>query len=313
MESLAQETRSRFFDALGTQLAARQARLALQTLDTLATIARQRYSLGSTTEGDWLQIRQQQLQAAGQARQLEQQSLAATIRLAQLLGHDSQELPALLPPSEPGSQPFDWELLRQRMTVHAASLNDNRLQSLHLARNLAETQAKYRVRADLVMSLGLNQTGRNMQESYKAPQWRQFGTVAVQVPLVSSGRKQAGLAILHHQHQALEAEAARQELDLEASFNKLEADWTWGEQQLARAAEIEAMAQRVHQLAVQRYLLGRGTLMEVLLAMQSLETAREAHFQALANRWLALGELRLLTLYDPRFDQPLPWPASPQP
>ncbi len=313
MENLAQEARTRFFEALAGQIASRHAIHTLQVLDTLAGIARQRRTLGSATEGEWLQIRQQQLQAATLVEQLDRQSHAARSRLAHMLGLDPVMLPVLAAPSAPGQTQADWDFLRHRMMAQAASLSDQRLQSLHLSRSVAEAQARHSFRADVILSLGLNQTGNSLLEAYKSPQWRQFGTVAVQVPLASAGRKQAELTMLHQQEQALRAQTTRQELELTVAWEQLVAEWDLGNQQLSRTALIDSMARRGHELAVQRYLLGRGSLPDVLLAQQSWETAQVAHFQALQDRWLALGQLRLLTLFDPRFDQPLPWPPAPQP
>jgi outer membrane protein TolC len=75
--------------------------------------------------------------------------------------------------------------------------------------------------------------------------------------------------------------------------------------QVALAKRAYEVAQKTFTITQQRYYIGKIGIVDLNLANNEQENARQSYVNALANFWSAYYELRLLTLYDFVNDRPL--------
>ena len=64
-----------------------------------------------------------------------------------------------------------------------------------------------------------------------------------------------------------------------------------------RATILEAARKR-YEISYQRYLIGKIDVTELNIALTAQEAARRSYLQSLQQYWMALYEIRGLTLYD---------------
>ena len=154
------------------------------------------------------------------------------------------------------------------------------------------------ITARLEGRFGLTQTGSELGAVYQDPIDQEVVTLGVSVPIAdwgkSKARKEVALSNLELEQRIVEQEKEnfKRTIVLRAQQFELVRKNT-------EVAEryLEAARKR-YEITYQRYLIGKISVTDLNLALADQESARRAYLQAVRDFWMALYEIRGMTLYD---------------
>jgi outer membrane protein len=298
MEAVANQAAAYFFNLLISQLDAVAAEQDKANADTLLVLSRGRFEVGKIAETDLLQVEINAMQAETRlaAAQLEMQTNAEQLRdFLDLQGEINFEL---IPPYTLPTIIIDEEkalayAMQNRSNVVSF---DRRLMEANMEVHRAKGESG--ITARLQGSFGLTQTGSELEQVYTDLIDQEVVTFGVSVPIAdwgkSKARREVALSNLELEQRQVdqEKENFRRTVVLRAQQFDLV-------QRNAEIAEryLEAARKR-YEISYQRYLIGKISVTDLNLALADQESARRGYLQSVREFWMALYEIRGMTLYD---------------
>ncbi len=298
MEAVASQAAAYFFNLLISQLDAQAAEQDKANADTLLVLSRGRYEVGKIAETDLLQVEINAMQAETRlaAAQLDMQTNAEQLRdFLDLQGDITFELvpPYILPDVMIDEEKALAYAMQNRSNIVAF---DRRLMEANMEVQRAKGESG--VTARLNGSFGLTQTGPELQQVYRDLIDQEVVTFGISVPIAdwgkSKARREVALANLELEQRQVdqEKENFRRTVVLRSQQFDL----------VQRNAEIAERymesARKRYEISYQRYLIGKISVTDLNLALADQESARRGYLQAVREYWMALYEIRGLTLYD---------------
>lgn len=298
MESVANLAAEYFFNLLISQLDAKAAERDKANADTLLVLSRGRYEVGKIAETDLLQVELNAMQAETRlaAAKLEMQTNAEQLRdFLDLQGEIEFDL---VPPYDMPEVIIDeQEALTYALNNRSNMVTfDRRLMEANM--DVARAKGDNGVQASVLGSFGLTQTGPEVSNVYRDLIDQERISVGLSVPIADWGksraRREVALANLDLEQRQIdqEKENFKRTVILRAQQFDL----------VRRNAEIanryQEAARKRYQITYQRYLIGKISITDLNLALADQESSRRAYLQAVRDFWMALYELRGLTLYD---------------
>ena len=298
MESVANQAARYFFNLLISQLDAEAAERDKANADTLLVLSRGRFEVGKIAETDLLQVELNAMQAETRlaAAQLDMQTNAETLRdFLDLQGEIQFDLVA----------PYDLpEVIIDEEEALAYALNnrsnvvtfDRRLMEANMG--VARAKGDNGVQASVVGSFGLTQSGPAIDNVYQDLIDQERIQVGVTIPIADWGksraRREVALANLDLEQRQVDQE--RENFKRTVILRAQQFDLV---RQNAEIAErYQDAARKRYEITYQRYLIGKISITDLNLALADQESSRRAYLQAVREFWMALYELRGLTLYD---------------
>lgn len=298
MEAVASQAAAYFFNLLISQLDAEAAIQDKANADTLLVLSRGRYEVGKIAETDLLQVELNAMQAETRlaAAQLEMQTNTEQLRdFLDLQGDIKFDLEA--PYSLPDMLIDQDKALAYAMQNRSNVVSfDRRLMQANMEVERAKGESG--ITARLQGSFGLTQTGPELGPVYSDLIDQEVVTFGISVPIAdwgkSKARREVALSNLELEQRQVdqERENFKRTVVLRAQqFNLV--------QRNAEIAEryLEAARKR-YEISYQRYLIGKISITDLNLALADQESARRGYLQAVREFWMALYEIRGLTLYD---------------
>lgn len=298
MEAVANQAAAYFFNLLISQLDAEAAEQDKANADTLLVLSRGRYEVGKIAETDLLQVEINAMQAETRlaAAQLEMQTNAEQLR--DFLDLQGEIMFELIPPYALPTILIDEEkalafAMQNRSNVVSF---DRRL--LEASMEVHRAKGESGITASLQGSFGLTQTGSELDQVYTDLIDQEVVTFGISVPIAdwgkSKARREVALSNLELEQRQVdqEKENFRRTVVLRAQQYDLV-------QRNAEIAEryLEAARKR-YEISYQRYLIGKISVTDLNLALADQESARRGYLQSVREFWMALYEIRGLTLYD---------------
>jgi outer membrane protein len=298
MEAVAKQAAGLFFDLLTSQLDAAAAEQDKANADTLLVLSRGRYEVGKIAETDLLQVELNAMQAETRLAEAQLNMQTNTEQLRDFLDLQGEIEFDLVPPYELADVAVDQDnalafAMQNRSNVVAF---DRRL--LEAEREVERAKGETGITASLVGQFGLSQTGSQINDVYKDLIDQEVVTLSLTVPIADWGKSKARRAV-----SMANLELEQRQIDQERENFKrvvvLKAQQFELVQRNAEIAEryLEAARKR-YEITYQRYLIGKISVTDLNLALADQESARRGYLQAVRDYWMALYEIRELTLYD---------------
>ena len=298
MEAVANQAAAYFFNLLISQLDAEAAEQDKANADTLLVLSRGRYEVGKIAETDLLQVEINAMQAETRlaAAQLEMQTNAEQLRdFLDLQGEISFEL---IPPYTLPTILIDEEKALAYAMQNRSNVVSFDRRLLEASMEVQRSKGESGITASLQGSFGLTQTGSELDQVYTDLIDQEVVTFGISVPIAdwgkSKARREVALSNLELEQRQVdqEKENFRRTVVLRAQQFDLV-------QRNAEIAEryLEAARKR-YEISYQRYLIGKISVTDLNLALADQESARRGYLQSVREFWMALYEIRGMTLYD---------------
>jgi len=298
MEAVANQAAAYFFNLLISQLDAVAAEQDKANADTLLVLSRGRYEVGKIAETDLLQVEINAMQAETRlaAAQLEMQTNAEQLR--DFLDLQGQITFELIPPYTLPDIIIDEEKLwafamRNRSNVVSF---ERRLMEADMEVHRAKGESG--ITARLQGSFGLTQTGSELDQVYTDLIDQEVVTFGISVPIADWGKSKARreVALSNLELEQRQVDQERENFKRTVVLRAQQFDLVQRNTEIAERY-LEAARKR-YEISYQRYLIGKISVTDLNLALADQESARRGYLQSVREFWMALYEIRGMTLYD---------------
>lgn len=305
MEEVAIATTNAFFDYYNARLALDNAVNNAAVNDTLFTLNKGRFEVGRIGENDLLQSELALLrsQVALDGARLEHDRALASLRLALNLPVGAP-VEIVVTPEIPEVAADTASAVAQALRNRAQVL-DLELQEVQSDRAVSEARWGTGFGASLNASVGLNQTGDQLDAVYRDLREAQRFNLSVSMPLVQWGGRSARIQAARLDERRVEhtTRQAREQLQQEAHFAALQL--ALARRQLAIAAKADTVGAKRFEVAKNRYVIGRIGIDNLYQAQSEKDGALQGYLQALRGYWVAYYRLRRVTMFDYGRGQPI--------
>ena len=305
MEDIAGTVTQRFFDVYLAKINLENAQLNVTRNDSVYQISQGRYKVGSIAENELLQteLALRNAESALTTAKIEYERALNEFKI--LLGYSTDVQLELADPREPPEITVNIEKARQlALNNNSESLN-YRLNEIQADRNFAQAKSEASFGATITANYGLNQTSTEFSNLYQNPQNRQFVTVGFEVPIFNWGKQRAQINAARNQQQEVANSIQFQRRQFLQQVDYTVSQFLQLRGQALLAAQADTIAQRRYEVAQNRYVIGKIDITNLFIAQNEKDSARQAYIRALRNFWTGWYELRQLTLYNFRENEPI--------
>ncbi len=305
MEDIAIRASNLFFDLLLAQINKEINEFTLHSNDTLYRIAQGRYELGRIAENDLLQMELNVLNAEANLEQSVIDYEGAIFRFRSFLGFEEVETLELLPPEEPHRLQIDVGVaLAEARTNRAHALSQER-QMLEAESQVDQARAENRFNASLFAVYGLTQSADDFSEAYRNPMDQQQLTIGIQIPILDWGVSRGRVRMAESNRELVNTMVNQALVDFEQEIFLRVMEFNMLESQLEVARRADLIAEKRYEVTRERFLIGRIDIIELNLALEEKDRAKQRYLSALRNYWRGFYQMRRLTLYDFVKDKPI--------
>ncbi|MGB4846684.1 MAG: TolC family protein [Saprospiraceae bacterium] len=298
MEAVANKAANLFFDLLISQLDANAAQQDKSNADTLLVLSNGRYGVGKIAETDLLQVQLNAMQAETRLAEAQLNMQTNTEQLRDFLDLQGDIQFNLVPPYEIPTISIDEQQALNLATQNRSAVIgfDRRIEEAK--RDVARSRGETGISASVGGQFGLTQTGEKLNQVYTDLLDQEVFTIGLTVPIADWGKSKAHRSVALSNLE-LEQKQVEQEKENFKHVVTLRAQQFELIQRKTEVAEryFEAAKKR-YEITYQRYLIGKISVTDLNLALADQEGARRGYLQSIRDFWMALYDIRGLTLYD---------------
>ncbi len=294
-----------FFDLLLAQINKDINEITLASNDTLYRIAQGRYELGRIAENELLQM---ELNVLNSEATLEQSYIdyeAALFRFRSFLALDETRNVELMPPDEPHKIRVDVGVALVEARKNRADVLARERQLIEADSQVDQARAENRFNANLFAVYGLTQSAEDFGDAYRNPLDQQQLTIGVQIPILDWGVSRGRVRMAESNRELVNTTVEQAMLDFEQEIFLRVMEFNMLDSQLEIARKADIIAEKRYEVTRQRFLIGRIDIIDLNLALEEKDRAKQRYLSALRNYWRGFYEMRLLTLYDFVNDKPI--------
>ncbi|MEO1807789.1 MAG: TolC family protein, partial [Bacteroidota bacterium] len=277
----------------------------MRLLDTLLEISKKRNLLGGVPQDQLFQLELQILESETDYERQRNQVGILKNRLINFLQLSATtkmdlEVPSFLEmPQIPVQQ-----ALKYCMTNHP-NITDQELLLLDATKAYEKQYKESRFQANLDASIGLNQSDSTFASSLQNPLDQEVVFFSFDIPLVDWGRRKQALEIAEAAKIQQEFELQNQKFNLQTELQAELSKREFFYQQNERLEKMALLAAEQLKISQRQYLSGKIDLLTLSLARSKNNQIQRSKIDLLREYWLWMYNLRSLTLYDFRLDQPI--------
>ena len=305
MEGLALTVTQRFFNVYLNKINLENARFNVARNDSIYQISRGRYNVGSIAENDLLQseLALSNAEASLTRAQLNYDRSLNEFKI--LLGYSTDIRLELKEPEELPEISVNIEKAKQLAIENNSEALNYQFSELQADRDLAQAKSQSTFNATLNANFGLNQTSEEFGDLYQDPTNRQFFTVGFDIPIFNWGKQRAQINSAKNRQREVANNIQFQRRQFFQDVEYTVSQFLQLRGQVLLAAKSDTIAQRRYQVAQNRYLIGKIDITNLFIAQNEKDAARREYIRALSDFWTGWYNLRQLTLYDFRKNEPI--------
>ncbi|MFO7999191.1 MAG: TolC family protein [Bacteroidales bacterium] len=305
LENISIRATSLFFDLLLAQINIGINRINLSSNDTLYTIAQGRFSLGRIAENELLQMELNVLNSEALLEQSRIDYEAALFSFRSFLGIDGDHQLELIPPSTAHDLQIDFGLALAEARRNRADIIAQQRRLVEAESQVSQAKAEGRFNANLFAVYGLTQTATELSMAYHDPLDQQQLTIGVQIPILDWGVSRGRIKMAESNRELVNTTVKQDMVDFEQEVFFRVMEFNMLKSQLEIAQKADVIAEKRHEVTLQRFMIGRVDVIELNLALEEKDRSKQRYLAAMRNYWRGFYEMRRITLYDFLNDRPL--------
>ncbi|VAW23616.1 outer membrane protein TolC, putative [hydrothermal vent metagenome] len=297
-EALAIETSIRFFNLVDAQIEVKIAETNLANADTLYTIGKGRFQVGTVTQDELLNLELNFMNAKLAHTRAKLGLNRAQSDLNTFLGLPKEAgVECIIPTGLPDLTINSAEALQMALSNNPEIIG-YRQQMLEEDRKVKEAKSANGVSGDLFALYGLNQNSETFEEVYRDPLKRQRLRVGINIPILDWGRRKGQLAMAQSNREVVRISINQARNAFEQDVVMYVMEFNLQSEQVRNAAKADTIAQMGYDVTQQRFLIGKLKVTDLNLARNGQERAKRAYINALRSFWKYFFTIRQLTLFD---------------
>lgn len=305
LETISLRANNLFFDLLLAQINIEINTLNLSNNDTLYHISKGRYSLGRIAENELLQMELNVLNSEAQLEQARIDYEAALFRFRSYLGIENVENISLVIPQEKHGIIIEMEEALAHARQNRSDMLALERQKIEAESDVSRARSESRFNANLYAVYGLTQTADNFQDVYVDPLDQQQLRVGIQIPILDWGVGRGKVEMAKSNRELVHTNVEQAHIDFQQEILLRVMEFNMLERQLMIASKADTIAEKRYEVSRQRYLIGRIDILELNIALEEKDRAKQRYLSALRNYWRGFYEMRRLTLFDFKEQTPI--------
>ncbi len=304
-ERIAFESVNNFFDLYISKINLEESIRNSAYLDSLATNAEGRFSVGRISETELLQIQLSAKNAKGTVarNRLSVQNKIETLR--DFLGIQKQVDFDLETPLPITVFEIDKDKALEYALKNRSITEDFRLRLLNAERQMETAQKNNGPSLRLSGSFGLTQTSGSLSGAYQQLLDREEVSLSIDIPIADFGRRRAQKEIAKSNLELTQLQLRQDQVSFEREILVNVEQFKLKRDQLKLAEESLEIARKRVDIAKKRFNIGKIDVTNLNIAIQEELSAQQSYYSTLWDLWRAHYTIRNLTLYDFEKDIPL--------
>ena len=305
MEGLAFQSVELFFSVLTQQLNVEAAIRNKSNADSLFSISKGRFEVGRIAETELLQIELSAMNANANLAQTSLNLQNATERFRNFLGLKNAVEFNLEPPTQLPEFIISPDDAVHFAMAHRSEVTGFRRRLMEAEANVSEAKANAGPQVNVNGRVGLSRTTDQLRSAFSNPIDNERVALNLSFPIADwgAGKAQLKVAQSNRELEQLNVEQERINFEQEIKLNVRQFDLVRNQVALSKRAYDVAIKRE--DFTRKRYYIGKIGITDLNLAVNDSEAARSTYIQSLRNFWLALYEIRRVTLYDFEEQRPL--------
>lgn len=306
LELVAATAVDKFFALATAQSNYRTASQNFANADTLYRFAQGRYSIGTITENEMLQLEINRLNEETNRMDARIEMKECALDLRSYLGlSESDPLPDIRVTDElPDVVIHEGEAL-QWARLHSPDITYLERRRVEAESSVAQARANAGLKASLYLRFGLTQTSEHFSEVYRDPARQQAVSIGITLPILDWGKGRGQVRVARSQRDLVETQVEQSLTDFDQNVRKLVGQFNLQGMRVRVAARTDSTALRRSEVARRLYLLGKSSVLDLNASIEEKDAARRNYLNALHTYWSLYYTLRSLTLYDFSEGRPL--------
>ncbi len=299
MESISMQVSNEFFGLVRSEINLKIANTNRENADTLYTIGKGRFNIGTVTQDELLDMELSLLNANLDVKQ-------ATLNLEQsrasfnsYLGIDKDVVVRCLIPMDIPSFQVTVEKAVAMAVENNSTILDMQRQLLVANRRVAETRSQTGLSADIQANLGFDKNADSFDNVYRAPFGDQRGVgISLNIPIVDWGQRRGQIQMAKSERNVTEISVKQARIDFEQQVLIMVMEFNMQQDILSIVAKADTVAQMGYDVTKQRFMIDKVDIIKLNSARNALDAARRNYVSSMAQFWSSYFNLRRLTLYD---------------
>ncbi|HKJ79981.1 MAG TPA: TolC family protein [Prolixibacteraceae bacterium] len=297
-EELAQKANRLFFDLVDAQIEVNITETNLFNTDTLYTIGKGRFQVGTVTQDELLNLELDFMNARLALTRAKLEVERARADLNSFLGYSTDaKIECVVPEFLPEIQ-INPSVAVELALENNPEMLDQQQRLLEQDRMVNRAKSENGVSGDLFALYGLNQNANTFDEVYVDPLDRQRFRVGLDIPILDWGRRKGQLAMARSNREVVRISINQEKIDFRQNVIMNVMEFNLQADQVLNSAKADTIAQLGYDVTQQRFLIGKVDVTRLNIARNSQEQARRAYIRSLRSYWNYYFTLRRLTLYD---------------
>lgn len=297
-EELAIKATFLFFDLVDAQIEVNIAETNMANADTLYTIGKGRFQVGTVTQDELLNLELSYMNAQLALTRAKLGLERARAQLNSFLSFEKEtKIECVIPDELPNFQVDAGKAVAKAFENNPEILNQQQ-RLMEEDRRVKQAQSENGVSGDVFALYGLNQNAQSLDLVYQDPLDRQRLRIGVNIPVLDWGRRKGRLAMAESNREVVRFSVNQEKIDFEQNviMNVMEFNLQAG--QVESAAKADTIAQMGYDVTQQRFLIGKVDVTKLNLARNDQEKAKRAYINTLRSYWNYFYTIRRLTLFD---------------
>ncbi len=297
-EELAIKANRLFFDLVDAQIEVNISETNLANADTLFTIGKGRFQVGTVTQDELLNL---ELRFMNSKLALTRANLAlerAKTKLNSFLSFDKETDVVCIVPSYSAQLQIPVDEAVSLALKNNPEILGQQQRLLEEDKRVNQAKSENGVSGTIFAVYGLNQNSEEFSEVYQDPLNRQQLRAGISVPILDWGRRKGQLAMARSNREVERISINQEKIDFEQNVVLNVMEFNLQGNQVLNTAKADTIAQMQYDVTQQRFLIGKVDVTKLNLARNDREQARRAYIRSLRTYWNYYITIRRLTLYD---------------
>jgi outer membrane protein TolC len=287
-----------FFNLLDAQIEVTISETNLANADTLFTIGKGRFQVGTVTQDDLLDLELSFMNSQLALTRAKLELDRAEAELNSFLSFEKNTVVECIIPAEINDLQIDALAAVDKAMTNNPEILAYQQQLLEEDRRVQQAKSETGVSGDVFALYGLNQNSEEFNEVYQDPLDRQRFSLGINVPILDWGRRKGQLSMAESNREVVRLGINQNKIDFEQNVIMNVMEFNLQGNQVVNSAKADTIAQMKYDVTQQRFLIGKQNIINLNAARNDREQARRAYIRSLRSYWNYYYSIRRLTLYD---------------
>jgi outer membrane protein TolC len=257
-----------------------------------------RYNLGTIAEDEMLEMQLSWLNTENARKEASMNLRDREIRLRSFLGFNENVSIELILPTEVPDLQVDPQEVLELAHQNNPEMISQQLTLLNAQSSVAQAKADKGLNANLIASFGLRDQDPIFINAYKESNQQQTIRLGITLPILDWGQGRGRYQMAKSSLELAQVTSQRERSDFDANLILDCEQFNLQAEQVATAAKSDTVAQRMFEVAYERFRIGKISVLELNNADSKKDSNRRAYIQAMQNYWIYYYNIRSLALYD---------------